>query len=192
MNTIDILGDEETFRNIVELKITEFEDNEIETIRKYAFKNSKLTSVSFPKVTSIGEYAFQSCKNLTSIDFPEVTSLGTCTFSGCSALKSISLPKVTRSFGLATFSDCSALKSVSLPKVTSLGNSTFSGCSELTTLYIGTESDTICGLLLPSRFVFDGCSKLDSIYVPASLVNKYKSDKNWSDIADKIKAYTGV
>ena len=30
MNTIDILGEEEAFRNIVEHTITEFEDNEIE------------------------------------------------------------------------------------------------------------------------------------------------------------------
>ena len=32
MNTIDILGEEEIFRNIVERTITEFEDSEIEEI----------------------------------------------------------------------------------------------------------------------------------------------------------------
>ena len=37
MNTIDILGDEETFRNILESEITEFEDNKIEIMGDYAF-----------------------------------------------------------------------------------------------------------------------------------------------------------
>ena len=44
MNTIEKLGDEETFRNIIERTITEFEDSEIE---------------------AIGEHAFQYCKALT-------------------------------------------------------------------------------------------------------------------------------
>ena len=37
MNTIDILGDEETFKNIVERTITEIEDNEVESIGGTAF-----------------------------------------------------------------------------------------------------------------------------------------------------------
>ena len=36
MNTIELLGEEETFRNIVERGITEFEDNKIDVIRDFA------------------------------------------------------------------------------------------------------------------------------------------------------------
>ena len=47
MNTIDILGEEETFKNIVERTITEFKDSEIEVIGDSAFRYcSALTSVS--------------------------------------------------------------------------------------------------------------------------------------------------
>ena len=68
MNTIDILGEEEIFRNIVERTITEFEDSEIEVIGSSAFYDcSALTSVSFPAATSIGNYAFGACRDWTSV-----------------------------------------------------------------------------------------------------------------------------
>ena len=121
MNTIEKLGDEETFRNIVERTITEFEDNEIEVIESSAFRS------------------------------------------------------------------CSALTSVSLPAATSIGNSAFYYCSKLTTLYIGTESDTVCTLSSTNAIP----SNVTDIYVPEALVDSYKTATNWSSFADKIKAYTG-
>ena len=122
MNTIDILGEEEIFRNIVERTITELEDSEIEVIGIYAF---------------------------------------------CS---------------------CSALTSVSLPAATSIDNYAFESCSALTTLYIGTESDTVCTLSNTNAIP----SSVTDIYVPADLLDSYKTATNWSSFADKIKAYTGV
>ena len=121
MNTIDILGEEETFRNIVERTITEFEDSEIKVI---------------------GSNAFNSCSKLTS---------------------------------------------VSLPKGTSFKSSTLMGTA-LRTLYIGTELDTVCTL----DNVFGIPNSVTGIYVPEKLVDSYKTAKNWSYFADKIKAYTGV
>ena len=144
MNTIDILGEEETFRNIVERTITEFEDSEIEVI---------------------GNYAFYSCSALTSVSFPVATSIGNSAFYSCSAL--------TR---------------VSFPVATSIGNSAFSSCSALTTMYIGTESDTVCTLSNTNAIP----SSVTDIYVPEALVESYKTATNWSNFADKIKAYTGV
>ena len=120
MNTIELLGEEETFKNIVERKITELEDNKIDVIRNYAFEN------------------------------------------------------------------CSGLTSVSFPKATSIGYGTFRGCSSLTTIYVGTDTSTIC--TLSSTNAFDSCTNLTNIYVPASLVDRYKSATNWSSFASKIKA----
>ena len=249
MNTIELLGEEETFRNIVEREITEFEDNKIDVIGDYAFYNySTLTNVSFPVATSIGEYAFQycsgftevsfpnvtsigknafaSCSSLTSVSFPVATSIGNFTFDECSSLTSVSFPNVTSiggdafascssltsvSFQVATsignfafrscsglteiafpkvtsigeyaFQDCSGLTSVSFPKVTSIGESAFYGCSGLTTIYVGTESDTVC--TLSNTYTIP--SSVTDIYVPATLVDRYKSATNWSSYADKIK-----
>ena len=87
MNTIELLGEEETFRNIVERKITEFEDNKIDVIGDYAFyKCNTLTNVSFPKATSIGSQAFDSCSVLTTLYIG--TELNTvCTLSNINAFK---------------------------------------------------------------------------------------------------------
>ena len=119
MNTIEKLGDEETFRNIVERTITEFEDNEIEIVKTFAF------------------------------------------------------------------SSCSALTSVSLPLAASIGDSAFDSCSKLTTLYIGTESDTVCTLSDTNAIP----SNVTKIYVPFHLVDKYKTATNWSSFSSKITAY---
>lgn len=87
MNTIEQLGDEETFRRIVERTITEFEDDEIEVILDSAFKSCRaLTSVSFPRVTTIHKSAFESCSALTSASFPSVTEIWYDAFKSCNAL----------------------------------------------------------------------------------------------------------
>ena len=143
MNTIELLGEEETFKNIVEREITEFEDNKIDVIRYYAFYNySPLTNVSFPVATSIGIGAFLSCSGLTKISFPNATSIG---------------------------------------------NHAFHYCSNLRTIYVGTNTSTVC--TLSNTNAFKDCTNLTNIYVPAKLVDSYKKATNWSSYADKIKAY---
>ena len=88
MNTIEKLGDEETFRNIVERTITEFEDSEIEVIGDYAFRScSALTSVSFPNATTIGSSAFRSCSALTTL-YIGTESDTVCTLSSTNAIPS--------------------------------------------------------------------------------------------------------
>ena len=90
MNTIEKLGDEETFKNIVEHTITEFEDSEIKIIGDYAFNLcSELTSVSLPVATNIGSSAFESCSSLTSISLPVAARIEYSAFSSCKALTSV-------------------------------------------------------------------------------------------------------
>ena len=207
MNTIEKLGDEETFRNIVERSITEFEDSEIEVIGDFAFCYcSALTSVSIPAATSIGNSAFYNCSALTSVSFPVATSIGVSAFQNCSTLTSASFPVATSVVSQA-FQDCSALTSVSIPAAASIGGNAFygcskltsvklpaatiirdyafQGCSNLTTLYIGTESDTVCTLSSKDSIP----SNITNIYVPADLLDPYKTATNWSSFADKIQTY---
>lgn len=89
------------------------------------------------------------------------------------------------SVGAYTFYFCSKLSSVSLPNATYIGDSVFVGCSNLTTISVGTRRSGVCQL---GSNAFNGCTNLTNIYVPASLVNSYKSATNWSNYADKIKA----
>ena len=67
-----------------------------------------------------------------------------------------------------------------------IDNYAFYGCSNLTTIYVGTNTSTVC--TLSNTNAFNRCTSLTNIYVPASLVNSYKSATNWSNYADKIKA----
>ena len=146
---------------------------------------NKLTSVSFPKATSIGTYAFYSCSKLTSVSFPVATSIGDSAFHSCSKLTSVSIPNAT-SIDYSAFQSCSGLTEVSFPVATSIGSGAFNGCRKLTTIYVGTNTSTVC--TLSSTSAFTGCTNLTNIYVPASLVDSYKSATNWSSYADKIKA----
>lgn len=185
MNTIEKLGDEETFKNIVEHTITEFEDSEIKIIGDYAFNLcSKLTSVSLPVATNIGSSAFDSCSSLTSISLPVATSIGDSAFHSCKALTSVSLPAAT-SIGGYAFGYCYKLTSVSLPVAARIGDHAFYDGYALTTMYIGTESNTVCTLSSTNAIP----SGVRAIYVPYNLQGKYKTATNWSSFASKIQGY---
>ena len=165
--------------------LTEVSFPVVTSISNSAFQScSGLTKISFPNATSIGNSAFSECSGLTSVSFPNATSIGEGAFASCSGLTSVSFPNAT-SIGLQAFQYCSSLTSVSIPKATSIGDSAFSG-SGLTTIYVGTESDTVCTLSHTNAFT--NCTNLTNIYVPYSLVDSYKSATNWSSFADKIKA----
>ena len=122
-------------------------------------------------------------RSIESIKLSNVTSIGLSAFSSCSGLTSVSFPVAT-SIGNGAFIGCSKLTEASFPLVTSIGSAAFNGCSSLTTIYVGTESDTVCTLSSTNAIP----SSVTDIYVPASLVDSYKSATNWSSYADKIKA----
>ena len=125
MNTIEKLGDEETFRQIVERSITSFEDNELTEVAQYSFYNcDKLADVSIPNATTIRDYVFNKCTNLNSLDLLKVTSMGNYAFYRCSLLPEISFPLLT-TVPPHAFKNCTALSAFNLPKVTQIHDSAF-------------------------------------------------------------------
>ena len=89
-------------------------------------------------VTSIGHYAFHSCRALTSVDLPDsITRIGSNAFSYCEALTSVTLPDSIERILTMAFGYCSSLISLRLPKsLTFLGDDSFRDCSGLKSLSI--------------------------------------------------------
>ena len=88
-------------------------------------------------VTSIGDYAFEWCKNLTSVTIPNsVTTIGRQAFYGCRGLTSVAIPNSVTSIGYEAF-ERSGLTSVTIGNsVTSIESNAFEVCSSLTGVYI--------------------------------------------------------
>lgn len=87
------------------------------------------------------------------------------------------------STGDYAFKNCGALTSVDLPAVTSIGKDAFSSCSLLTAIILRNTSGVVTN---PSSYSLSGTPGY--IYVPAALVDNYKSATNWSMYANKIRA----
>ena len=164
-----------------------------------------IISVSLPNCVSVGNYAFQSCSNLQTVDLPVCSNVGYCAFDYCKYIKSINIPNckvidfaglgnlnvlqsisipLCESIGQYGLNNCYALTSISLPLCSYIGPKGLYGCSSLSVVYIGTSIDTVC--VLNDTDAIGGCPALTSIYVPASLVESYKTATNWIYYSDKI------
>ncbi|MCQ2196243.1 MAG: leucine-rich repeat domain-containing protein [Bacteroidaceae bacterium] len=151
-----------------------------------AFYGSKLTSISLPNtIKSIGDGAF-NFSSLTEIYLPDnITTIESRAFLS-SKLKNVHLPNNLYYMGAFCFSSCEELENINIPsKLHHLGASDFRKCSK-----IRTDDDGYLGNLLlrvpdkdvvdykikeGTKFVqlqaFEGCDKLQSLYIPESVIN---------------------
>ena len=143
-----------------------------------------LTSVSSPNLTSAGDSFLYGCESLTSVDLPNLTSAGDSFLMYCKSLTSVSSPNLT-SAGDNVLYGCSNLTLVDLPNLTSAGDSFLYGCSNLTLVFL--RSSVVCKLGTSQTFP----SKC-SFYVPASIVDSYKTDNVWKRVADRIKTLESI
>ena len=138
--------------------------NTITSIGAYAFQSCRyLETFAIPaSVTSIGDGAFDSCRSLTSITVPNsVTSIGKSVFNGCSSMTSITIPEGITSLSDWLLAGCTSLTSFTIPStVTQIGDGTFSACRSLTSITIP-EGVTHIG-----EAAFIQCSGLTSITIP--------------------------
>ena len=154
-------------------------------IGSFAFQScGSLKQVSLPKCSYIGEAAFIECRLLSQVSLPMCSYIGEAAFNECKSLSQISIPMCSY-IGSYAFQSCGSLKQVSLPKCSYIGNYAFLFCYSLNTITIGYSG--ICSLNNISAFEYTLItSSTGDIYVPASLVNAYKSAKNWSYFSNRI------
>ena len=122
-------------------------------------------------VTSIGDYAFESCTGLTSITIPNsITSIGDDAFRNCDGLASIELGNNVESIGNSAFRGCHGLTSVVIPNsVTSIGDYAFEYCSKLTNVVIGNSVTSL------GERVFYDCKCLTRVVIGNSVTGIGKS-----------------
>ena len=152
---------------------------------------TKLTSVNLPKCTELGNYAFMYCTSLTTVNLPMCTTLSGYGAFYNSNLPSITLPACTI-VGSGAFSYCQKLTKVILPACSAIYSAAFNYCRSLMSLILGASSIAtlsninVFGSTPMSTSSYTGT--FGSIYVPASLVDAYKSATNWTIYKDRITA----
>lgn len=114
-------------------------------------------------IISIGDYAFENCKNLEHIVLPQgLKSIGRGAFRHCEKLKSIVLPSTVTSLSFETFACCYSLESIDLSHILTIGKYAFAECESLVDITVGNSIEKI-----------DATSFRDSGY--------YKHHANWKD-----------
>ena len=84
----------------------------------YSYRSSIVKVVVDEGVTSIGDNAFNYCKQLKGVNIPDsVVSIGDEAFSNCTRLIDITIPDNVASIGAGAFCGCSSLTSITLPFV---------------------------------------------------------------------------
>ena len=149
--------------------------------------NTDIISVSLPLCSTVKNATFYNCYNLQSIYLPECVSLGVSAFAECIRLQTISLPKCEyigdRCFQGAFQSNTTGYDiNINLPVCSYIGSSAFYWTQRSLTLTLGYD-----GVVdLPSGSHTFNVTTVRSIYVPASLVDAYKSATNWSYYSNRI------
>ena len=130
-------------------------------------------------VTTIGDYAFDSCDSLTSITISDsVTSIGNQAFQSCTSLTSVTIPDSVTSIGNYAFDNCSSLTSIIIPSsVTSMGTNAFGGNA-----FGGSSNFTIDTITLPYKFA--GSASLLGIPGDAEIT------VNFDDVSEGLLANT--
>ena len=146
--------------------------------------NKTIQTVNLPYATKVGNRAFQNCNKLSQVNLPMCKTIGDNAFYTCRSLSQVSLP-VCSTIGWYAFQNCNSLSQISLPMCSIIGGNALWGCSLLSIITIGYSG--VCSL--NGSNVFGNTqitSSTGSIYVPASLVDSYKSATYWSYFSTQI------
>ena len=139
-------------------------------------------------VTTIGELAFNSCKDLISISIPEsIKTIEKYAFSYCTSLTSLIIPEGVMCIGDSAFYNCKDLAVLSIPgSLTNVGQNAFYGCNNIESLMWSSTLSPSCvsqqcnknlkyvvlnNIISIEKDFFSGCSKIKSLKIPESVVS---------------------
>lgn len=172
----------------------------LKQIARYAFSyTNSLEEISLPSLIKCDSYSFQSARKIQKINVPLLEFIGMYGFQGCESLVEITLPSLCCIGGVGVFQGDSKLKKVDLPLFGNNTNSnysntgtfqsgTFNGCLSLDTLILRNSSE-IAKLGNKNVFYNTPIAKgTGYIYVPAALIDEYKTATNWVTFASQFRA----
>lgn len=168
-----------------------YENSEITTLADNVMNGCLILSLSLPNVTTIGANSIAGVygdTSLVSVELASCTNVAYGALQNRTILESVSIPSCLSIGGVAFQNDLS-LKNLKLEVCGSIGATAFknSGLTNLTLL----RTESMCRT---NATAFEGtplAAGSGHIYVPANMVDTYKSDSSWSALADYIEAWEG-
>ena len=156
-------NDVSKYRNATEIVVADG----VTEILNDTFSHFDMKAVTLPNsLISIGNSAFNSCKNLTEITIPKsVFQIGSYAFQRCEKLTSVTIPESVTSIGRSAFHLCDKLTTVYF-------NATH--CNKGDGNWFGTQNNVkklVIGLsvnVIPKE-AFAYCSNLESLTIPANV-----------------------
>lgn len=156
--------------------------------KTYLAGNTAITSVNAPGVTSITVAAFKDCTHLTSVVFPKLTSFSSGPFYGAGSASGISggpwvFPKLT-AVPADGFRQIRASAVDLGPSCASIAARAFyqPAYGGYIPVLILRKTDAV--VTVADTTALQKFNASSRIYVPASLVEAYKTATNWSTIGD--------
>lgn len=149
------------------------------------FRAKAITSVNMPNVISAAQDTFYQCEWLTSVSMPKLQSVGSTCFgySNNNNFKNLALPSL-KTIGSQAFRNMKLIGFDCLGGSTgTFGANAFVGCSALQ--YFVIRADTVYPLSNINSFsstLFDTSGTGGTLYVPDNLISQYTSSSNWSTI----------
>ena len=137
-------------------------------------------------ITSVGDWAFYTCRKLSSVSLPDsLKSIGVRAFGETASLTSIELPSNLETIGDLAFC-VSMIRSITIPdSVTTIGDEAFLSAYKMTSVNLGNGVETlgngvfsstaIESIVIPSSVktigdeAFDGCSSLTTVTISSGL-----------------------
>lgn len=138
-----------------------------------------LSEVNLPACTEIRTYAFQNCKWISNVSLPVCKIIDRNAFDNCIRITDLNLPACT-TINSSAFQNCSGLLNISLPVCSTIGQQAFSNTNHIQTITLGYSS------VVNANNAGINAANVTAIYVPASLVDAYKSNAYWQYFASVI------
>lgn len=179
-NTVDTIGDKATTEKIVDGSITELIDDKITYIGFGGFQGcTNLRKLDLPNLETLAAQCVYECSRVESVNFPNLKHVDSYSISSISSLKTLSLPSLIEasSWSLSRL----GVEKAEFRDIQKLNGSAFANGSSLK--YMIFRGNHMCEL--ENR---TGLSTKINFYVKRSLLDTYKADSEWSNLADRIFA----